>query len=77
MMCTSVDVEELGLPREQRGVRDRAGEHCQKLQGRDVSVIAVEVGVFWGVAPAECSPYRRCWDHGAESTVLGVGVDSK
>ena len=52
-----VDVEQHGLTRQQRGVGGRAGDHCQKLAPSNLCMRMVEVGVFRGVVPAECSPY--------------------
>jgi len=52
-----VHVEQQRLTVQQRAVGCSAGHNRQQLAPRNLSVRVVEMSVFRGVRPAECSPY--------------------
>jgi hypothetical protein len=56
---TVVHVEEQRSPREERRVGSGAGYYGQELTPRDLGVRVVQVCVFRGVCPTECSPYLK------------------
>ena len=52
-----VHVEQQRLAGQEWAVGGGAGYDCEELAPCNLSVRVVEVSVFWGVAPAESSPY--------------------